>query len=154
MLFVMFRLGNDRYVLEAAQVQEVLPYLAVKVLPSAPHGVVGAINYRGKPLPLVDLSLLALGRPAAAFLSTRIILVRFPGEGGTQNLLGLVAERAIETMEREPADFVPTGVEAGTPPYLGPVASDESGLIQWVKVGALLPAEIRDILFRQLAESV
>jgi chemotaxis-related protein WspB len=151
MLFVMFRLGADRYVLEAGQVQEILPLLAVKALPSAPAGVVGAINYRGKPLPLVDLSLLALGRPAAAFLSTRIILVRYPGEGGSENLLGLVAERAIETIQREPSDFEPTGVEAGTPPYLGPVASDAQGLIQWVKVGALLPAGIRDILFRQVA---
>ena len=149
MLFVMFRLGADRYVLEAGQVQEILPLLAVKALPSAPAGVVGAINYRGKPLPLVDLSLLALGRPAAAFLSTRIILVRYPGEGGSENLLGLVAARAIETIQREPSE--PTGVEAGTPPYLGPVASDAQGLIQWVKVGALLPAGIRDILFRQVA---
>lgn len=151
MLLVMFRLGRDRYVLEARQVQEVLPYLAAKALPAAPRGVVGAINYRGKPLPLIDLSLLALGRPAEAFLSTRIILVRYPGEDGTENLLGLVAERAIEAIQRDPSDFVPTGVEAGTPPYLGPVASDAQGLIQWVKVDALLPAEIRDILFRQIA---
>lgn len=153
MLFVMFRLGDDRYVLEAKQVEEVLPLLAVKVLPAAPAGVVGVINYRRVPLPLIDLSLLALGHPAAQLLSTRIILVRYPTETGPQRLLGLIAEQAVETVERDPSDFAATGVEAGTPPYLGPVAADSKGLIQWVKVGALLPAEIRDILFQQIAMS-
>ena len=111
------------------------------------------INYRRVPLPLIDLSLLALGHPAAQLLSTRIILVRYPTETGPQRLLGLIAEQAVETVERDPSDFVATGVEAGTPPYLGPVAADSKGLIQWVKVGALLPAEIRDILFQQIAMS-
>lgn len=150
MLFLMFQLGQDRYVLDTAQVETVLPLLAVKQLPAAPAGVVGAISYRGTPVPLIDLSLLALGRPAAAVLSTRIILLHYPAEGGARRLLGLIAERALETVTRDPGDFVASGVEAGTPPYLGPVAADEAGLVQWVKAEALLPPEIRDILFRQL----
>ena len=36
-------------------------------------------------------------------------------------------------------------------PYLGPVAGDERGLIQWVRGEALLTPEIREILFRQQA---
>ena len=52
---------------------------------------------------------------------------------------------------RDAADFTTSGVEAGMPPYLGPVASDERGLIQWVRGEALLTPEIRDILFRQQA---
>lgn len=151
MLFLMFQLGRDRYVLDTAQVEAVLPLLAVKQLPAAPAGVAGAISYRGTPVPLIDLSLLALGRPAAPVLSTRIILLRYPAEHGERRLLGLIAERAVETVARDPADFVPSGVEAGTPPYLGPVAADEAGLVQWIKAEALLPPEIRDILFRQLA---
>jgi len=151
MLFLMFQLGPDRYVLDTAQVEAVLPLLAVKRLPAAPAGVAGAISYRGTPVPLIDLSLLALGRPAAPILSTRIILLHYPTEQGEHRLLGLIAERAIETVARDPADFVASGVEAGTPPYLGPVAADEGGLIQWIRAEALLPPEIRDILFRQLA---
>ncbi|GAU80542.1 chemotaxis protein CheW [Bosea sp. BIWAKO-01] len=151
MLFLMFRLGQDRYLLDAGQVEVVLPLLTVKALPAAPVGVVGAINYRGAPVPLIDLSLLALGRAAAPLLSTRIILVRYPVGAGEHALLGLVAERAIETVERDPADFVGTGVEAGMPPYLGPVASDEKGLIQRVRAEALLSPVIREILFQQPA---
>ena len=62
-----------------------------------------------------------------------------------------MVEQAVETVERDPADFTTSGVEAGMPPYLGPIASDERGLIQWVRGEALLTPEIRDILFRQQA---
>ena len=151
MLFLMFRLGKDRYVLDVGQVEEVLPLLEPTVLPGAPHGVVGAINHRGQPVPLLDLSLLALGRPSAAVISTRVILIRYPIEGGETRRLALVAERVIQTLSRDPADFVPSGVDAGMPAYLGPVASDVEGLIQLVRAEALLPPELREILFRQLA---
>ena len=151
MLFLMFRLGQDRYLLDAGQVEVVLPLLTVKALPAAPVGIVGAINYRGTPVPLIDLSLLALGRAAAPLLSTRIILVLYPVGASEHALLGLVAERAIETVERDPAYFVATGVEAGMPPYLGPVASDDKGLIQRIRAEALLSPAIREILFQQPA---
>jgi chemotaxis-related protein WspB len=150
MLFLMFSLGQDRYVLDVAQVEEVLPFLEPTLLPGAPHGVVGAINCRGAAVPLLDLSLLALGRPSASVLSTRVVLVRYPVEGGETCRLGLVAERVIETVSRDPGDFVPSGVDAGMPPYLGPVASDAKGLIQLVRAEALLPPALREILFRQL----
>ena len=39
MLFLLFQLGNDRYVLEASRVVEVVPLLALKQLPQAPEGV-------------------------------------------------------------------------------------------------------------------
>lgn len=151
MLFLMFQLGRDRYVLDTGQVEAVLPLLAVKHLPRAPAGVTGAISYHGRPVPLVDLALLALGRPAEPRLSTRIILLRYPSVPDREDLLGLLVEHAVETVERDAGDFRTSGVEAGMPPYLGPVASDERGLIQWVRGEALLSPEIRDILFRQQA---
>jgi len=150
MLFLMFRLGADRYVLDVEQVEEVLPFLEPTLLPGAPHGVAGAINYRGQAVPLLDLSVLALGRPSAAVISTRVILIRYPVEGGETRRLGLVAERVIETVSRDPDDFVPSGVDAGMPPYLGPVASDAEGVIQLVRAEALLPVQLREILFRKL----
>lgn len=149
MLFLMFQLGRDRYVLDTGQVEAVLPLLAAKQLPGAPAGVTGAISYRGRPVPVVDLALLALGRPAERRLSTRIILLRYPSVPGSIDLLGLLVEHAVETIQRDPADFTTSGVEAGMPPYLGPVASDDRGLIQWVRSEALLSPDIRDILFRQ-----
>lgn len=149
MLFLMFRMGHDRYVLDAEQIEQVLPLMTMKTLPGAPRGVCGVINYRGMPVPVIDLSRLALDRDAAVIMSTRIVLVRYPSPDGEIHRLALCAEHAVETLQRNAADFVITGVEAGTPAYLGPVASDADGLVQWIRAEALLTDEIRAILFRQ-----
>lgn len=152
MLFILFQLGQDCYALDAAQVAEVLPLVQVKKIPRAPAGVAGVFTYRGAPVPVLDLSELALGRPARARLSTRVLLVHYPDANGTPRLLGLIAEKATETLRREPGDFVASGVKSDGAPYLGPVASDARGLIQWVQVDKLLPASVREVLFKQTVE--
>ena len=147
MLFLLFRLGKDRYALPVKQVVEVLPMLEVKQLPQAPPAVRGAFDFRGQPVPLIDLSQLALGRAARDHLSTRIVLVHCPdGRGGTR-LLGLVAEHVTETFRRQPADFRDAGVALPEARGLGPVASDVGGLVQWVQVDELLSPELRALLF-------
>ena len=147
MLFLLFRLGKDRYAIEAKRVAEVLPMLEAKQIPQAPPAVRGAFDFRGQPVPLLDLSQLALGRPAPAQLSTRIVLVDYPdGRGGTR-LLGLLAENVTETLRRDPEEFRDAGVELPDAPWLGRVASDAGGLVQWVQVEQLLPPELRALLF-------
>ena len=147
MLFLLFRLGDDRYAIEARQVAEVLPMLSVKQIPQAPASVRGAFDFRGQPVPLIDLSQLALGRPARDHLSTRIVLVHCPdGRGGTR-LLGLVAEHVTETFRRQASDFRDAGVDLPEARWLGPVASDAGGLVQWVQVDELLSPELRALLF-------
>src|SRR5512137_142351 len=76
MLFLLFQLGKDRYALESSRVVEVLPYVQIKAVPDAPRGVAGLIAYRGQAVPVVDLSMLILGVPAPALLSTRIIVTQ------------------------------------------------------------------------------
>jgi chemotaxis-related protein WspB len=152
MLFILFQLGRDHYALDAAQVAKVLPLVRLKAIPRAPAGVAGAFTYRGAPVPVLDLCQLALGRPARARLSTRLLLVHYPDGTGTRRLLGLLAEQATETLHREPGDFVAAGVQSDGAPYLGPVANDARGLIQWIEVNKLLPAAVREALFRQTVE--
>ena len=147
MLFILFQLGSDRYALPAREVVEVLPLVSVKVLPGAPAGGAGLMNYRGAPVPVIDLTTLAFGRPAACRVSTRLLIVRYPHPRGGERLLGIVAERATETITKDPSEFQPTGVATHITRYLGPVAHDPRGLIQRVDVHALLADELRTALF-------
>ena len=171
----MFHLGDDRYVLEASRVVEIVPLLALKQIPQAPRGVAGLFNYRGRPVPAVDLSEITLGRPAAPRLSTRIIVVQYeatrdhgttgPQDHGTSSqwsrgqwsrgpsghLLGLIAEHATEIIRKEPRDFQEPGLKLSGAPYLGPVSLDPQGVIQWVREQELLPPPVRDLLFGQAA---
>jgi chemotaxis-related protein WspB len=154
MLFLIFELGHDRYALPAALIAEVLPVVRVKRVPYAPAGVIGVFNYRGAPVPVIDLSELTLGRPAAPHLSTRLIVVSYP-DGADKNkphLLGLIAERATDTMQRDPVDFVPSGITTGRAPYLGHVTTSSHGVVQRIDVETLLPEAVRESLFAQLAD--
>lgn len=126
MLFVLFQIGSGRYAIEARRVAEVLPLLPVQPLPQAPQEVAGVLNYRGAPLPVIDLSRAALGRPSQERLSTRILVVNC-ADG---RRVGFIAERANETLQREPQDFAPSGVK--TAEYLGPVTQDGRGFVQWL----------------------
>src|SRR5216683_1049398 len=109
MLFLLFELGTDRYALDALQIAEVLPLVAIK----------------------------------------RIVLVHYPGGDGATHLLGLIVEKATQTVRHAPADFVASGITTADAPYLGPVATDARGLLQWIDVQTLLPPAFRDMLFNQ-----
>jgi len=149
MLFIVFQLGQDRYALSGRELVEVLPLMAVKQLPHAPAGVAGVLDYHGVPLPVIDLSALALGSRAAERISTRILIA----EGADGRRLALIAERANEMLKREESEFTDPGVKVNGAPYLGPVTRDERGLVQWITPGKLLSAEVRDALFHQMEEA-
>ena len=148
MLFLEFQIGAEAYVLDTAQIVEVLSLVNVKRIPQAPVGIAGLFNYRGRPVPAIDLSELTLGRAARRHRSTRLILVRY-GE----HLLGLIAEQATRTLQREAVDFTDSGIANDATRYLGPVAQDGARLIQWIEVEKLLPASVSSVLFRQAEEA-
>jgi chemotaxis-related protein WspB len=147
MLFLLFQLGNERYALEANRVVEVVPLLSLERVPRAPKGLAGIFNYRGRPVPAVDLCELTLGRPASERLSTRIIIVNHAGERGASHLLGLVAEQATGMLRKEPGEFVDPGVKLASAPYLGPILMDANGPIRWLHEEHLLASPVRELLF-------
>jgi chemotaxis-related protein WspB len=151
MLFLIFKLGKDRYALEADRVLEVLPLLAVKRLPQAPRGVAGIFNLRGQPVPALDLSELAFGEPARERLTTRIIVVLHTDSAGRNHPLGLIAENVTQTIRKNPKDFISPGVTIAGAPYLGPIVMDAEGPIQWLNSQHLLSPPVRDLLFSELA---
>ncbi len=112
MLFLLFQIGNDRYALDCRHAVEVIPYLALKKIPQAPRGLAGIFNYRGRPIPALDLCEMAFDRPARELLSTRIIVVNFIDPASrTEQCLGLIAERATGMMRRDENDFVNAGIK-------------------------------------------
>jgi len=149
MLFLVFELGNNRYALDVRQIAEVLPLVEVKQMSQAPPAVAGLFTYRGALVPVIDLSQLTLGRPAAQRLSTRIVLVHYPDQHGRTHLLGLIAERATQAARHAASDFVASGVANPDAAYLGPVTTDARGLLHRIDVRTLLPPSIGALLFKE-----
>jgi len=139
MLFLMLHLGDDRYVLNTGQISEILPMVHLKRVPQMPPAVAGMFNYRGTPVPVVDLAQLTLGRPAQSHLSTRLVLASYADANGDTHQLGMIAERATDTIRLNPMDFGPCGIASGEIGYLGPVTADARGLIQWLDPAKILP---------------
>jgi chemotaxis-related protein WspB len=148
-LHVLFQLGRNRYALPARDVEEIIPYLAVSALAGAPRGIAGMVNYRGDAVPVVDLALLLLGRPAREHISTRLLILRYRAWQGKERRLGCIAEQATEILRCEPEAFKPLGVELAETAFLGPVKPDAEGLLQLISVDELLSPEVRDALFRE-----
>lgn len=150
MLFLVFEVGGERYALDANKVVEVVPLVALRRLPQAPRGVAGFFNYHGQPVPAVDLTELLTGQPASEQLSTRILILNYRDGGGTDRLLGIIAERATEMLHKDPAAFRDLGVKVPAAPALGPVLLDTRGSIQRLDHQSLLPAEVAGPLFQSL----
>lgn len=154
MLYLLFQLDADRYVVPARDVLEVLPLVSMKALPGAPAGIAGAINYRGQAVPVLDLAQVALGRPSARRVSTRLLIVNLPRPGASDHLLGVVVERATEMLAKDPAEFHPLGLVLRGARYLGPVVQDPRGMIQQIDVAALLTDELRAALYPETGYAV
>ena len=147
MLFLIFQIGNDRYALDANQVAVVLPPATCKQVPDAPAWVSGIFSYEGRNVPVLDVSMLALGQAAAQRLSTRLLLAHYTPAGQAPQLLGLIVEKATDTLRCEAADFTASGLLHENARYLGPVMRHEGALIQWIKVEDMLDEAVQALLF-------
>lgn len=153
MLLVLFQLGQDRYAVGADEVSEVLPMVYWKEVPHLPTGVVGLINRRGIPVPLVDLQLLLYGVPVRPHFGSRIMIVRL-NVAGSDRSLGILAEQVTETIRREESDFVEAGVGTGSTPALGQVTEHDSSFIQLIHPLQLLSSDALDALYRTAGGTV
>ena len=150
MLCLLFQIGQERYAIASSEIAVVLPQVSCKQIPQAPAWVRGIFHYQGRHVPVLDTSMLALGRPAAARLSTRLVLVHYvPPAGGVAQLLGLIVEKATDTLRCEAADFSDSGLVHENARYLGPVMQHQGQLIQLIHVADLLEEHVCALLFAQ-----
>ena len=154
-LYLLFRLGADRYALDVRDVVEVLPLQQLKQLPEAPAWVAGVFSHRGVLVPVLDLGALAFGKPAKVRTSTRLVVVHYSTDSlDPPRWLGLILEQATDTLRCRPEDFQEYGLEQGEARYLGPVFHSPTGLVQLIRVSDLLTDAARELLFPVAREAL
>lgn len=139
MLLLLLRLGEDRYGLDVRTVREVVPFAALKRLPQAPPYVAGVLNYRGRPVPVIDLPQLTLQQPCAEEITSRIVIAQLQDA----TLLGVLAEEVTATLRCAEPDLVPSGMRNPDAPYLDGLAADDGRFVQRIALERLLPEELR-----------
>ena len=147
MLLLIFQAGGETYGLDTRNVIEVAPYPVCTALPHAPAFVAGLATWRGRTVPVIDLSALIAGTPARPLLSTRLIVVEYAAPEGRSHPLGLVAEKAVETIVLDETRGEPQKVMIPEAPYLNGTVEHAGRLVQRLALDELLPASVRALLF-------
>jgi len=141
-LLLLFETGTGRFVLDAGEVVEIIPFLVLKKIPAAAESVAGLINYHGEAVPVLDLCTLTEGSPCRRVYSTRIILVQYPLDNGTEKLVGLIAEKVTDVIRSDqPRDRRSAGImiDKALNSHVCRQGSEE--LVQWFDIARMIPAE-------------
>jgi purine-binding chemotaxis protein CheW len=104
--YMTFKLGDELFAIDVAQVREVLEISQITKVPTAPAYMRGVVNVRGQATPVVDLRLRFGLEKAADTVHTRIIVMELELDGeGT--VLGGIADSVHEVIEIEPGSMDP-----------------------------------------------
>lgn len=147
MLLLTFQAENQHYAIDAGHVLEVIPIVKIRKLPGTPDFVRGILNYRGMPVPVIDITHMLSGRPSAEHLSSRIILLKYPENSESKNVLGILAEHATDTVVRENKEFADSGIASPEMPSLGKISIGGRRMLQIVKIDDLLTDGLKAMLF-------
>lgn len=104
--YITFKLGDESFAINVAQVREVLELPQITKVPTAPDYMRGVVNVRGKSIPVVDLRL-KFGLPAAAdTINSRIVVLELELDGET-TVVGGIADSVHEVIELEAGQINP-----------------------------------------------
>ena len=104
--YLTFKLEDEVYATDIAQVREVLEYSRVTKVPRTPDYMRGVINLRGRVVPVLDLKLrLGMNRTEQT-VNTCVIIVEVNMEGETM-VIGALADSVQEVIEMDPSVIEP-----------------------------------------------
>lgn len=130
MLYLVFDIGDHGYALAASEIIEMLPFIEPRPVRGAPMEVAGSIGYRGRYLPVIDLTAVELGRPAELRIGTRIAVVSVRVAERLETV-GLILENATEMLRCDSGAFTP-------------FAKGPRGLVQRLDLRTLVPSHLLD----------
>ncbi|MFO7781004.1 MAG: chemotaxis protein CheW [Spirochaetia bacterium] len=148
---LVFGLAGEHYAAPVGDVEEVLEWQPVTVVPRCPDYLLGIINVRGSLIPVVDLRR-RFGMEAGAAASARHILVVLIEYAGERLQMGLVVDTVEGVIDLDEAALEP-------PPAIGRSIDGSAiqGLARFgerillvVEPGALVPKEQLDADFDAL----
>ena len=105
----------------------------------------GILNYRGRPVPVVDCGILLASRACPIRFSTRIILLNLP-LNGRERILGLMGEDVTRVQAFDESDFIEPGARPPGFPSAGRVAALEDRWVQRLHPEAILPPDVWEAL--------
>lgn len=104
--YITFKLGDEHFAVNVANVREVLDLTPVTRVPTAPPYLRGVVNVRGKAIPVIDLRARFGLPPTAETVHTRILVLELEMDGEPL-VVGGQADSVREVIELEAGDIGP-----------------------------------------------
>jgi purine-binding chemotaxis protein CheW len=109
--YLTFKLGDETFALDVAEVREILDFTTVTKVPRTPSFMRGVINLRGSVVPVMDLRLKFGMSATQQTVDSCIIVVEMTMEGDSI-VIGVLADAVQEVIDLEPEQIEP-------PPRIG-----------------------------------
>jgi len=104
--YLTFKLGEEVFATDVAQVREVLDFTAITKIPRTPDFMSGVINLRGNVVPVVDLRLCFEMSRTEKTVNTCIVVVEVLLDGES-TVIGALADSVEEVVDLEPEQIQP-----------------------------------------------
>ena len=104
--YLSFKLGEEIFAVDVAQVREILDVIAITKVPQTPDFMKGVINLRGSVVPVMDMRLKFGMPPTERTVNTCIIVMEVIQDGETM-VLGSLADSVQEVLDLEPDQIEP-----------------------------------------------
>lgn len=130
---VVWTASGNLYATAIEHVVEIIPVVRARPQPRTAKCLRGLINYRGRLIPLVDMSVLLGDAPCQDRMSSRIVVVRTDhADTEGSGWKGMLVEELLGSTDIDFADAeaVHPGATTDATRFLGPVALTSRGTIQ------------------------
>ena len=104
--YLSFKLGDEIFAVDVAQVREILDVITITKVPQTPDFMQGVINLRGGVVPVMDMRLKFGMPPTERTVNTCIIVMEVIQDGETM-VLGSLADSVQEVLDLEPDQIEP-----------------------------------------------
>jgi len=104
--YLTFKLGEEIFALDVAEVREILDFTSVTKVPRTPPFMRGVINLRGSVVPVMDLRLKFGMSETEKTVNSCIIVVEMTMEGDNV-VIGVLADAVQEVIDLEPEQIEP-----------------------------------------------
>ncbi len=133
-LYAQFFIDEDRYVISAKDIVEIVPAVSLKIVPMLPDYAAGLMNYHSTQVPVIDLCCLLLSRACQKKLSTRIVLVNWARSPGKSMVLGFMVEKATEMITIDENLYKPPAMRNPDAPTNGPIVEHQGVLVTKISI--------------------
>lgn len=101
--YVVFKLGNEKYCADIANVGSITEFDDITKVPNTPSYIEGVINLRGEVIPIVSLKKRFDVKEAAASEDARIIIITYDGKN-----VGFLVDDASQVIRIDDENIEPT----------------------------------------------